>query len=153
MVSFNSQRCMSNEHAINKEIISYAVSSLLACVLTDILQKDLNSRYVRWSASSMGSRWSKRRETFLFLLLLALIFWLAFHDQSRSFLERITENNANHIYNQQWLNDDMSRHMLMRLGIAHQLKLELRRRNFQKAPVWSMTYQFCNTMCKMCQGS
>lgn len=55
--------------------------------LTDILQKDLNSRYVRCSASSMGSRWSKRRETFLFLLGLGIIFWLAFHDQSRSFLE------------------------------------------------------------------
>lgn len=55
--------------------------------LTDILQKDLNSRYVRCSASSMGSRWSKRRETFLFLLGFGMIFWLAFHDQSRSFLE------------------------------------------------------------------
>lgn len=52
--------------------------------LTDILQKDLNSRYVRCSASSIGSRWSNRRETFLFLM--AVIFWLAFHDQSRSFL-------------------------------------------------------------------
>lgn len=63
-------------------------------ILTDILQKDLNSRYVRCSANSMGSRWSKRSDTFLFLLLLALIFWLAFHDQSRSVLEHTTKQNV-----------------------------------------------------------
>lgn len=48
----------------------------------------------------MGSRWSKRRETFLFLLQLALIFWLAFHDQSRSFLEHTMAAQHDHIYNQ-----------------------------------------------------
>lgn len=30
--------------------------------------------------------------------------------------------HKNHIYNQQWLNDGMSRHVLMWLGIAYQLK-------------------------------
>lgn len=59
--------------------------------LTDILQKDLNSRYVRCSASSMGSRWSKRRETFLFLLWLGMILRLAF--VSRSFLEGRVDNS------------------------------------------------------------
>ena len=55
-------------------------------VHTDILRKDLNSRKVRCSDSSSGSRWSKSRETFRFLLVFDFILWVSFLDQSRALL-------------------------------------------------------------------